>query len=178
MYQQGNLLRAATAEIVLYANDPYFKREGENFCSHLYTPSSKEGKHPAAFRNGNVIVCAHPLFSQYRENAPLWCKILIKNAVYELLSKPLIAHDGPSTVSMQLLKQEKEKRYCLHMLSYIPVRKNRTIDIIEERTKVYNIRIAFCLEEKIQKAKLQPENVELEIKGFDRGTTMRWVSDC
>lgn len=169
IYKQGTRLRPESpegeTEILLYAHAPYFKREGDNFCSHLYVPSGKKEEYPVAFRSGNVIVFSHPLFGQYHENAPGWCKVLVRNAIQTLMPDQLTSHDGPSTVSLQLLEQPEKKRYALHVLSYIPVRKSATIDIIEERTAVRNLKITVNTDKKITGVKVVPEGRALQLEG-------------
>lgn len=164
IYEQGNRLAAKGAEVLLNAHLPYFRRQMDKFCSHMYTPSSKEGTYPVAFQNQNVIIFSHPLFSQYRKCAPQWCKILVKNALELLLPDQLVTHHGPSTVSVQLLEQPEKQRYVLHVLSYIPVRKSATIDIIEERTVVNDLRIDLNLPKEITGAILEPEGTALAVK--------------
>lgn len=149
IYQQGYQLKAQTANILLNANPPYFKREGEHFCSHLYTPSRKQDGYGVAFQNDQVIVFSHPLFTQYHQSAPLWCKILLKNALQRLLPQQLVKHDGPSTVTVSLLEQPEKKRFVLHVLSYIPVRKSATIDIIEEKTIVRDLNLTLHLPKEV-----------------------------
>ena len=164
IYQQGESIQPAGADVIMGARAPYFKREHDMFCSHRYTPSAKGEMYPVATRNGNVILFAHPLFAQYRENAPFWCKKLIQNAIGLLLAEQLVSHDGPSTMTVSLLHQEEKQRVCAHILSYIPVRKSATIDIIEERTKLRNITLRLNLPQEIKAARLVPENVELTVE--------------
>lgn len=164
IYMQGNAIAAKEGKQILSANAPYFKREGDRFCSHMYTPSSKQGRHTAAVQNGGVIVFSHPVFLQYRENAPQWCKQMISNAIDELMEKRLVRHNGPSTMIVNLLDQPDKKRVNAHVLSYIPVRKSDTIDIIEERTVLHNVELEFHLPYEIKGARLVPEGKALELK--------------
>ena len=164
IYKQGNCLKAQGAEALLSAHSPYFKREKDNFCSHLYVPSGKTDEYPVAFKCGNVIIFSHPLFGQYRENAPQWCKTLIKNAIGLLIPNQLVRHNGSTTISVQLLEQPEKKRYNLHILTYIPVRKSATIDIIEERTLVRDLQIVVNIDRTITEVKVVPEEKSLELK--------------
>lgn len=165
IYLQPEDLTAAGAEPILYARKPYFLRQKTDFCSHFYTPSDKGVPYPAAFQKGNVMVFSHPLFSQYRKNAPLWCKKLISNALDLLLPRRVIRHDGPSTMTVSVLDQPEKQRTNLHILTYIPVRKSATIDIIEERTTVRGITLQVNLPRKFTSARMVPENRPLEVKG-------------
>ena len=162
IYLQGSKITSAGADTLMSAQAPYFPRKGDRFCSHRYTPSAHGEMYPAVLRQGSVILFAHPIFRQYRHNAPSWCKQLIANAIGQLLPQQMVSHDGPSTLTVQLLHQPDQNRVNAHILSYIPVRKSATIDIIEERTIVSNLELTINLDQEIKGARLVPENIELQ----------------
>lgn len=164
IYLQGAQIAPDGGQTILFARAPYFKREGDRFCSHRYTPSAKSDTYPAAIRSGNVLLFAHPMFTQYRGNAPLWVKQFIKNALDLLLPKRLVRHDGPSTLSVQLLDQPDQGRASAHILSYIPVRKSVDFDTIEERTVVNNLTLQLNLPRRFTIARLVPENITLKVE--------------
>jgi hypothetical protein len=163
IYEQGLRIKAGKGKTVLRAYPPYFARKGEVFCSHRYTPSSGERVYPAAVKNGKLLYFSHPLFVQYRHNAPRWCKTLISNAIDILMPQRLVRHNGPSTLTVSVLEQAEKERYTIHLLSYIPVRKSATIDIIEERTPVRGVILKLNLPRKVHKAVLVPEGRELSL---------------
>ena len=163
IYLQSPKIQPTSAATILKARAPYFPRKGDKFCSHRYTPSAKGSPYPTALQNGNVILFAHRMFEQYRQCAPQWCKLLISNAIDTLLPKRLVHHDGPSTMTVTLLNQPEQSRVSVHALSYIPVRKSATIDIIEEPTVLRDVRFEFNLPGKqIKSACLVPENIPLK----------------
>lgn len=165
IYEQGLSAVAKEAQPLLFARAPYFARSGEHFCSHRYTPSAKGEAYPVAFENGSVLSFSHPLFTQYRKNAPLWCKTLVQNALDRLLPERFITHDGPSTLSVQLLYLPEKQCYALHVLSYIPVRKSADMDTIEERTKVRDLTFQIRLPDggQIRAAKVVPDGTGLSV---------------
>ena len=159
----GCHIEPVTAQILMEGTSPYFNRTGEHFCSHDYTPSSKKRDHiTAAVNNDSVIVFSHPVFTYYSVMAPLWCKRIVANAALRLLKTPLISHNGPSTMTVNLL--EFDAMYCVHLLSYVPVRKCKKIDIIEERTVLHGVELSFHLPKQIKGATIVPENIRLELK--------------
>jgi hypothetical protein len=113
-----------------------------------------------------VLFFTHCIFNQYRETAPYWCRVLIDNAIKQMLPARMVAHDGPLTMTAQVLEQPEEKRYTLHLLTYIPVRKSAKIDIIEDRTKVRDVSVTLRLPKAVTRARLVPEGTALDI-GFD-----------
>jgi len=164
IYKQGLRISADAhkASTELNARGPYFPRKGDHFCSHRYTPSAKGEKYPVAIQNGNVIFFAHPLFEQYRVNAPTWCKVIINNAVSKLLPKRIVTHNGPSTMTVSISDQPENGRANVQLLSYIPVRKSAEIDIIEERTVLRDICLDIDLPGKtIKSARVVPEDIPL-----------------
>lgn len=164
IYEQGLSLKASSAETLLCAKAPYFHRQGDSFCSHRYTPSTHGKEYGVAFKNGGVITFAHPMFTQYRKCAPLWCKYMVGNAIAMLLEKPMVSHNGPSTMTVSVLHQPEQNRYTMHLLSYIPVRKSATIDLIEERTVVNNVELKLNLPADIKSARLVPEDIALNFQ--------------
>ena len=165
IYMQGERAEATTAAPLMFARAPYFARQGDKFCSHKYTPSAKGDDYPAAFRNGSVITFTHPLFAQYRENAPHWCKQLVSNAIDGLLPARIIRHDGPSTLRATLLHQPEHRRYAAHILCYIPVRKSATIDLVEERTAYRDLTLEIHVDHKLSSATLVPSGEALALHG-------------
>ncbi|MEG1192637.1 MAG: beta-galactosidase [Clostridia bacterium] len=163
VYLRGEQLVPDGAQVLMCAHAPYFLRKGDWFCSHRYTPSAGKDAYPAVLQNGNVVLFSHPLFSQYRKNAPLWCKQLILNALNRLLPNRIVRHDGPSTLSVSVLHQAQAHRYCVHLLSYIPVRKCADIDIIEERTKQRDVSLTLCLPHAPTSARLVPDGLPLPL---------------
>jgi hypothetical protein len=170
IYRQGLRIKADEDKTLLWARSPYFPRKGDRFCSHRYTPSAGGKPYPAALRNGKVLYFSHSLFSQYRHNAPRWCKTLISNAIDLLLPQRLTRHNGPSTLTVSVLEQPEKQRYSVHLLSYIPVRKSASIDIIEERTPVRDLTLELHAPRKICGARLVPEGRELPVDQGGRVT--------
>lgn len=164
IYQQGAVLENAQ-NAVLFARAPYFPRAGRKFCSHRYTPSAGGEAYPTAALANGVLLFAHPLFAQYRDCAPGWVKQIVKNALDLLLPERLVRHDGASTVTVSLLDQPEHHRTCAHILSYIPVRKSATIDIVEERTQARDLHLTLHIPRGFTRARLVPEGIPLAVEG-------------
>ena len=141
IYQRGLEVRpAADAEVLAWVEVPYFERHWRHFCSHRHTPSSGQRGYPAAVRRGRCIYFAHPLFSQYAQCAPRWCKQLALNALAMLLPEPLVRVEGPSTLTTALNEQPGEKRWVLHLLHYVPERRGADFDIIEDVIPLFELK--------------------------------------
>jgi hypothetical protein len=145
MYMRGMQVAAAgNKEVLATTIRSYFDRTWAHFCSHRQTPSSGKSSGPAVVRNGNVVYFAHPIFSQYNQNAPRWCKQLLRNAINLLLPDPLVIHNGPSTLLVSLNEQEAERRWIVHLLHYIPERRGEDFDILEDVIPLDNLTIALA----------------------------------
>ena len=97
--------------------------------------------------------------------APAWCKKLVDNAANLLLKRRLIRHNGPSTMTVSVLDQPELHRTNLHILTYIPVRKSATIDLVEERTVVRQITVQAQLPRAFTAARLIPDGTPLAVAG-------------
>ena len=165
IYEQGVSIAPTTGKTILEARAPFFKREGNRFCSHRYTPSAKGEGYPAAVTTENTVLFAHPLFLQYRQNAPRWVKLMMKNALDLLLPERIISHNGASTVCVSVLDQPEKERTNVHVLTYIPVRKAKDFDIVEERTAAYDLKLTLNIPRAFTRARLVPENIDLPVDG-------------
>ncbi len=141
----------------------HFDRDWRHFCSHKQTPSSGKVEGPAVVRAGNRVYLSHPHFSLYYQRAPRWSKVLVGNALDYLLETPLVRHDGPSSLRVQLRVQKNEGgRKILHLLHYIPERRGKEFDIVEDVIPLYDINITIRCGEKPSLVKTVPEERELD----------------
>ncbi|MEM8875834.1 MAG: alpha-amylase family protein [Planctomycetota bacterium] len=131
---------ASGAEPLAMLCRPYFERTWDHFCSHLHAPSDGKDHGPAALQAGRVIWFTHKVFTQYRETAPRWCKALIAAAIDRVHDR-VLRHDGPSTLLAHL--HEQGGRHVLHLLNYVPERRGRSLDVIEEPQTVVDLTLTL-----------------------------------
>ncbi|RED55291.1 alpha-amylase family protein [Cohnella lupini] len=173
MYAKGVELTAGAGSTVLAKTvRPYFDRTYRHFCSHRQTPSSGIEGTDAIVRGGNgrTIYFAHPLFSQYNRNAPRWCKQFVLNAIEMLIGKPLLMHDGPSSVFASVNEQPSDSRTVVHLLHYIPERRSVDIDIIEDVIPLYDVRISLAGEPGVKRVACVPDGPEIAFEERDGRT--------
>ena len=160
MYDCGTLVEAgANATFVQMATRPVFNRTYEHFCSHLHSPSGREEVYPAVVETENTAYFIHPVFSTYQKSAPRWYKILLGNELKRLLPRPLVRHNGPTAVTVNLLEQEN--RRILHILYYVPERKCKNLDIVEDVVPLYNLEIKMHCTREVKKVYLVPSQEEI-----------------
>ncbi len=158
MYLRGLEVQAASGSKVLAdVHVPYFNREWDHFVSHKHTPSSGKIGYPGVVKTGRVIYFAHPIFTQYAKQAPLWCKKLVLNALELLNPQPLVRHDGPSSMITALNEQPAKQRQILHLLHYVPERRGTEFDTIEDVFPIHNVNVSVRVADRPQTLKVVPK---------------------
>ncbi len=135
----------------------YFDRTWQHFCSHRQTPASGRVIQPGIVQRGGVIYFAHPIFTLYNRNAPRWCKQLVLNAIGLLLGEQLLTHNGPTSLLATVNEQPEERRWVVHLLHYIPERRSQEIDIIEDVSPLYDVRVSLKVDTSVKAVTCVPE---------------------
>jgi hypothetical protein len=162
MYMRGVEVEAeAGSEVLADGILPYFDRSYKHFCSHRQTPSSGKVGSPAIVQNGRAIYFSHPIFTQYNQNAPRWCKVLFLNAVGMMLPEPLIRHEDPTTMRVTVNEQAAEDRWVVHLLHYIPERRGRDFDVIEDVIPLYEVKVSVKVPQRVKAVTRVPEQETL-----------------
>lgn len=165
MYDRGTWVEAKEhADFIQLATRPVFNRSFEHFCSHLHSPSAREEVYPAVVGTRNTAYFIHPIFTTYQNMAPPWYKKLFKNEMERLLREPLVSHSGPSTVITNILEQKKENRAVLHLLHYVPVRKCKNLDIVDDIIPLYNVKVTIHLDKEIIRVYEAPDKEGLSFQ--------------
>jgi hypothetical protein len=165
MYETGAAVDAEPAATVLADSiAPYFNRTWRHFCSHRHAPSSGEVYGPAIVQTGSAIYFAHPIFAQYQQNAPRWCRTLLKSALERLLPEPALRACGPATLVATVTRQARENRQLVHLLHYVPVRTSAEMDIVEEPIPVHGIEISLRSNSRVASVRCAPEGKDLPFR--------------
>ena len=165
MYDKGVEVKSSPeATFVQMAIRPVFNRSYEHFCSHLHSPSGREEVYPAIVETTNTAYFMHPIFSTYQNIAPPWYKRLFRNELSRLLEKPLVQHNGPNTIITSLMEQTEKDRQILHILHYIPQRKCKKLDIVDEVIPLYNITITMQIPKSVKRVYSAPNNTDIPFR--------------
>ena len=166
MHMKGMDIEACEgAEVLVNKVGPYFDRTPEHFCSHRQTPSSGIADGPAVVRRGRIIYFAHPIFTQYHENAPRWCRQILLNALDMLLPEPLIKVKAPSTAVVTVNEQKREGRWVVHLLHYVPERRGQAFDVIEDVLPVHGIEVSVRVPGRVRRVATVPQGRKLRFSG-------------
>jgi hypothetical protein len=168
MYLRGLEVEAGDgAEVLADVEIPYFNRTWRHYCPHAHTPSSGRVAYPGVVRKGSCIYFAHPVFTQYNQNAPLWCKKLVAAAVDLLLPRKLVEVEAPSSMLAALNHQPDRKRYVLHLQHYIPERRGQRFDVIEDVIPVHDVRVSVVVPGKAEAVLLVPAGEAIDFEQVD-----------
>ncbi len=162
MYMRGLEVKVEKgAKVLAKATEPYFNRTFDHFCSHLHTPSAGKEAYPAVVQRGKLIYFAHPVFTQYRRNAPSWCKRMVMNALNMLLPDPLLRIEGPTTLRATVNAQPAQNRWIVHLIHYIPERRGEAFDTIEDIIPLYDVSVSVRTPKQVKRVVCQPVNVQM-----------------
>ncbi|MBS1251682.1 MAG: hypothetical protein MAG451_00715 [Anaerolineales bacterium] len=165
MYMKGLEVEAEPGSEVLADKIlSYFDRTYRHFCSHRQTPSSGQVGNPGIVQSGRAIYFAHPIFTQYNQNAPRWCKALFLNTLDILLPAPLVRHEGPSTLQVTVNEQPVENRWVVHLLHYVPERRGEDFDVIEDVIPLYDVKVSVRVPREVTEVAGVPERQPLNFQ--------------
>ena len=165
MYRKGMAIKAdGNAEVLAPILGSFFDRTYRHFCSHRQTPSSGLEIQAGIVRKGRCIYFSSPIFSQYNDSAPRWCKLLVLNALDLLLPEPLVKHNGPSTLQVALTQQENHGRWILHLLHFIPERRSEELDVIEDVIPLFKVKVGIKAPQLVRDVIVVPEETPLAFR--------------
>jgi hypothetical protein len=169
MYRKGMAISATPdTETLGLLISSWFDRTYQHFCSHRQTPSKGSVTQPGITQNGRCIYFSNPVFSQYDDNAPRWCKLLVLNAIERLLPHPLVKHDGPSTLQVTVTDQPDHNRWVLHLLHFVPERRSQELDVIEDVIPLFNVNFLIRTPRPVREAVIVPEGVSVPFRYEDQ----------
>jgi len=152
--QQVNLRKGT--RVLAYSGAPYFNRTWEHFCSHQYTPMAAVTGDPVITGYENVIYIARPLFEEYALNARKVHRQVIEGCIRRLLPDPRVGpHNLPSTAIVTV--RRLETNLIVHLLNYIPQRRGKYLDVIEDVIPLHKCEISIRAEHKPLSVQLVPQ---------------------
>lgn len=178
MYLKSQQVKATSGEQLAAIRKPYFNRTWEHFCSHQHAPAAELTGYSAAVRNGNILYLAHPIFSIYGALGAVAYRQYAANAIRLMLGDgQSLVTNLPSTARVSLMRQDREKRYVLHLLyaekslrgsgvKLSPegyVWDSRPVEVIEDLLPLRNVEVTLKLPEAVKSARLEPQGKEIAL---------------
>lgn len=113
-----------------------FDRTWEHFTSHAQAPVGESLDSPLVVRGGGVLYFAAPLFGAYRDHDYWAYREIAKNAIRELLPRPLLKFSGPgwmeATLHDQPADDDHPERRIVHLVAYHPRRTSQQIQHVDQ----------------------------------------------
>ena len=151
----------ANVKLLASIREPYFSRTKAHYTSHQNTPYNLQpATHPAIYRDGNIMVVAHPLDKMYLKYGAQIHRELFKNTLDALLTTPMVRVNLPSSCRVNLLHFPEKNCYVAHLLYAVPVQRG-VAQVIDDLVPIYDTTVEIMLKENIKKAYLMPGNIEL-----------------
>ena len=151
------------SQILAHIHEPYFSRTYAHFCSHLNTPFRPErAEHPALIQHGRVVFSASPLDLMYEQRAARPHRDLFERALKRVYMDPMLHVELPSSGRISLLHQADRDRYVAHLLYATPHYRGG-LELIEDLIPLFDVPVALRVPERIQRAMLIPDGVELPL---------------
>ena len=168
MYQAGTAVDAnPDATVLADSIAPYFNRTWQHYCSHQHAPSSGKVYGPAVVQSGQTIYFAQPIFAQYHQNAPRWCRTLLKSVIERLLPQPVLRVKAPPTLIATVTRQAKPNRQVVHLLHYLPIRTSAEMDVVDEVVALHGVEISVRAEKPVTAVRCVPEGIALSFTQTD-----------
>ena len=137
LYEQGEEVEMVEGKALSYLVLNYFNRTWDAFCSHRQTPPQiTVSEKPFIVQNNGFITITHPLFNDYALHGCKVYKDLIRHCIKTLIDLPLYSN-LPSTAEYTMRKLGND--LIIHLLEYVPTKRCKSIDIIEDVIPLYNV---------------------------------------
>ncbi len=171
MYERGFELEPMKgAKVLADVWKPYFERSYKHFCSHFHTPAESPAGYPGIVANDNIAYIGYPIFGMYKRHGARVYRDMVVNAIKLLIpdEEKLITTNAPTTADITINYQPKEDRYVLHVLNYIPERRYKSTDTIEDVPLLLNVDVDILLPDGYYNATLVPENLNIASTRFGK----------
>lgn len=160
-YEGAEQVWVTDGEVLASIKEPYFDRTYGHYCSHQNTPYRLEdAEHPGAVRKGRVVYLAHPVCRLYYEHGAQLHRDYFIKALNLIYNVPVMRVYMPSSGRARFVRQPGNSRYVLHLLYATPVQRGRA-QVIEDLPQVYDIKAVLKVEEKVSRAYLAPQGIEI-----------------
>ena len=84
-----------------------------------------------------------------------------------LLPEPALRVEAPSTLQASLNVQPAQNRQIVHLLHYIPERRGREFDIIEDVVPIFGVPVSVRVGGPVSGVKLAPQGVPVQVHVAD-----------
>jgi hypothetical protein len=150
--------------------DSYFNRTAEHFCSHRHTPPSETRNGPGMTEGEAGIYIGWNLFDEYAGMGSLIARETVMFALRRLLAgRETLTTNLPAQGIATLMEQPAQNRYVCHLLYASPVRRGKSIEVIEDIPPIHDVSVTLRLPKQVSGARLQPQDVSIPVEPGEDG---------
>ena len=131
MYEKGQKIELTTGRELGIRENPYFNREVFRFCSHQHTPTSGENAGSAMVEGAAGVYIAWNVFSDYAESGSLILRLMVKQALDQLLGEKKTLETNLPKQGVVTLMQSERGKIC-NLLYAAPVKRGSGFEVIED----------------------------------------------
>jgi len=162
IYKQAYDVEPLGGEVIGYAQNSFFNRSFERFCSHKHTPSSNIDAAPAVVFGSDGAYIAWKVFTEYATIGSIINKDTVIRVIDRLLGdEKTLVTSLPSAGVVTLNDQRAEHRLVLHALYAVPIKRGESTHVIEDLVPIHNTEFTVRCDREIKRVTLAPEEREL-----------------
>lgn len=166
-----------SGEVLCDKFSPYFKREGNVFCSHSQTPCDYDKKSAAITLGKDGIAVAADLFSLYASDGGLTAKVLISPLISRLTGEnKMVITTLPSSGKVTLFKKGESK--ILHLVYANTVTRGggkTPVEVVEDIVTLSEVKVSLK-GERPSELILQPEGRKIPFS-YENGRILFDIKD-
>ncbi len=163
MYSNGYEIEKTAGKTVGFAQESYFNRTPEHFCSHRQTPNNPD----APLTDGvvlthNTAYVAWDIFTEYAFRGTLFCKQTVCGLLDALLGdEKTLKTNLPDKAIVSLMHQPEQNRLVQHSVYAHTTLRGKAVEVIEDVVPLYNVEVALRLDAAPKKVYLAPSGESL-----------------
>lgn len=162
VYTEGQQIEAAGGTVLGERENPYFNRDVFHFCSHRHTPNSRSSGGPGMVEGAAGIYIAWAVFEDYAQNGSLFLRETVSQALARLLAgRRTLSVSLPAQGVTTIQAQQEENRWVHHLLYASPVRRGKSVEIIEDIVPLYDVSAEVRIDRPLERVYLAPQMTEL-----------------
>lgn len=166
LYSQANIISLTSGSSLGRQESPYFNRTVEHFCSHQHAPDSGETAGPGMVEGKDGVYIGWEIFSEYATHGALIARRMVQHALDLLLGERKTLKTSLGAQGIVTL-MEQEGRYINHLLYAVPVKRGEGVEVIEDITPVYHVKVQLKLKKTIRRVYLAPQRTDISFTQKD-----------
>ncbi|NMA39566.1 MAG: hypothetical protein GX937_05250, partial [Lentisphaerae bacterium] len=161
-YDQGVEVAAKPgADVLGTIVAPYYNRHWNGEHGFVYLPPDKDTGRPAVTATEQVGYISHPVFTTYRNCAPVPMRQVVSSLLNRLLPKPLLRAPGAPSFARVTATSQANRR-MVYFLAYVPEHRGAACNMIEEPILVENQKVMLRKDNrKVKSVYLAPSKEKL-----------------